>query len=364
MPTMNYNPNLPYNDLPSLPPASEIETKFTLRACANARAALGELKGAGGRIPNQSVLINAIVLQEAKASSEIENIVTTQDRLYEAMAGSKQDDPYTKEVLRYREALAHGCSEMRELRRPISTNAAVTLCGAIRGVESPIRSDGTALVNETTKSIIYTPPSGKNLLLSLLDNLFAFLSKPGGIDPLIRMAVAHYQFEAIHPFSDGNGRTGRILNILYLLQQELLEIPVLYLSRHIIDNKSLYYHNLREVTEHGRWEDWIIYMLEGVEQTARQTAKKIYEIDQLMNSMKRKMRSVLPKTYSRELLDILFTQPYCRISDGVEAKLGSRITIGKYFARLVEHGFLSKVTFGKTNVYINTAFLEVLRNSP
>jgi Fic family protein len=361
---MSYNPNLPYNDLPSLPPAAEIETKFTLRACANARAALGELKGAGGRIPNQSVLINAIVLQEARASSEIENIVTTQDRLYEAMAGSKQDDPYTKEVLRYREALAHGCTEMRERRRPISTNAAVTLCSAIRGVESPIRSDGTSLINEKTNNIIYTPPSGTDLLLSLLDNLFAFLSNTGGNDPLIRMAVAHYQIEANHPFSDGNGRTGRILNILYLLQQELLEIPVLYLSRHIIDNKGLYYHNLREVTEHGRWEDWIIYMLEGVEQTARQTAKKIYEIAQLMNTMKRKMRSVLPRIYSRELLDMLFTQPYCRVSDGVEAKLASPLTVRKHLAKLVEYGFVSKITFGRTNVYVNTEFLFVLRKNP
>ena len=271
---MAFDPNRPFNDLPDLPPASETETKAILRSCIAARAALAELRVSGGLIPNQAMLINSIPLLEAQASSEIENIVTTADRLFRyANDAAGRADPATREALRYRTGLYRGFEMLK--RRPVSTAVAVEVCRTIKGVELDIRNTpGTALVNDATGEVIYTPPEGEDVLWSKLANWERYIHEATEIDPLIRLAVMHYQFEAIHPFVDGNGRTGRVLNLLYLVDQGLLDIPVLYLSRHIIRNKALYYRYLLEVTTRQDWEAWILFILEAVRTTAEWTTAK------------------------------------------------------------------------------------------
>ena len=257
-----WNPAKPHNNLPSLPPAQDLESRAVLKACINSRAALAELKQAAGLIPNQTMLINTIPLLEAKDSSEIENIVTTTDKLFQHAKWENQADPATKEALRYRSALNKGYQSLKD--RPLCTVTAVEICRTLKGVELDIRkTPGTQLINDKTGAIIYTPPEGESRLRDMLENWERFIHNEVDIDPLIRMAVAHYQFEAIHPFIDGNGRTGRVLNILYLIQKDLLQLPILYLSRHIIANKADYYKLLLEVTTDGAWEPWIIFMLKA-----------------------------------------------------------------------------------------------------
>jgi Fic family protein len=261
---MSFDRNIPYNALPALPPKQDIETKAVLRKAIVTSRALAELKQAGELIPNQSVLINTIPMLEARLSSEIENIVTTTDELFK-YAGREPDaqDPAVKETLRYRSALFNGYLHLRE--KPLCSATAITVCQSIRNVNEGLRNaPGTRIANNATGEVIYTPPEGVDVLREKLSNWELFLNIERDIDPLIRLAVMHYQFEAIHPFSDGNGRTGRILNILFLIQEELLSIPVLYLSRHILKNKVEYYERLRCVTEKGEWEEWILYMLEPV----------------------------------------------------------------------------------------------------
>ena len=278
-----FDPKRPHDTLPPLPPAVDVESKAVLKQCLAATRALAELKGAGGLIPDQTILINAIPLQEARLSSEIENIVTTQDELFRAALNEAAvTDPATKEVLRYRSALKRGYESLGS--RPLSLDMIRDTCRVLRDAPKlDFRGDreSVAIGNASTREVIYTPPSGGRPLLQKLRNLETFLLERDGIDPLIRMAVAHYQFEAIHPFSDGNGRTGRILNILYLLHARLLDIPVLYLSRFIIGNKSDYYRLLRGVTENGEWEPWLLYMLRGIEETARWTSDRVHAIQVL-----------------------------------------------------------------------------------
>jgi Fic family protein len=295
-----FDPILPYNALPLLPPQADIENKVILKACISARAALGELKQAEELIPNQAILINTIPLLEARASSEIENIVTTTDRLFRfAQADEGQADPATKEALRYRTALYRGFQSLKT--RPLTTATAVDICRLIKGIDLDVRRvPGTALVNDATGDVIYTPPQGEALLRNLLANWERFLHEVADIDPLIRMAVAHYQFEAIHPFTDGNGRTGRILNLLFLMEQGLLDLPVLYLSRSIIHSKADYYRLLRAVTTEGRWEDWLLFMLNAVEETARWTTAKIRAVRELMQATTDHVRQAAPALYSRE----------------------------------------------------------------
>ena len=272
---MAFDPNRPFNDLPDLPPASETETKVVLRSCIAARAALAELRVSGTLIPNQAMLINSIPLLEAQASfPRSRNIVTTADRLFRyANDATGRADPATKEALRYRTALHRGFEMLNQ--RPVSTAVAVEVCRTIKGVELDIRNTpGTALVNDATQQVIYTPPEGEDVLRSKLANWERYIHETEEIDPLIRLAVMHYQFEAIHPFVDGNGRTGRVLNLLYLVDKGLLDIPVLYLSRHIIRNKALYYRYLLEVTIRQDWEAWILFILEAVRTTAEWTTAK------------------------------------------------------------------------------------------
>src|SRR3990170_955389 len=264
-----FSAETPHNGLPPLPPEAELETKPVMKALVGARAALAELKQAGELIPNQSILINTLLVLEARASSEIENIVTTADRLFRFAQDdeSEQADPPTKEALRYQSALMHGLRVLA--KKPVTTGMAVEICRTLRGIAIDIRKvPGTALKNQTTGTVVYTPPEGQDRLRDLLANWERFLHDDSDLDPLIRMAVGHYQFEAIHPFTDGNGRTGRILTLLFLVEQGLLDQPVLYLSRAIIRRRVDYYRLLLAVTARNAWEEWILYMLRAVDETA------------------------------------------------------------------------------------------------
>ncbi|MEL7491049.1 MAG: Fic family protein [Pseudomonadota bacterium] len=358
---MQFEPTKPFNDLPGLPPQQDVETKAVLKACIDARAALAGLKAAGELIPNQTVLINSIPLLEAQASSEIENIVTTTDRLFQ-YAGEREKgaDPATKEALRYRTALFDGFKSLR--RRPLSVNTAIAVCSTIKGVAMDVRATpGTALANDATGDVIYTPPEGQDRLRSLLSNWEKYLHEAGEVDPLIRMAVGHYQFEAIHPFTDGNGRTGRIVNLLFLIEQGLLSSPILYLSQYIIQNKARYYDLLLAVTKDEAWEEWILFMLNAVGETARSTTDKIGAIRNLIESTAETIKDAAPKIYSWELVELVFVQPYCRIGDVVEAGLAKRQTASVYLKSLCEIGVLDERQAGREKLFINPAFLRMLK---
>ena len=357
---MTFDPRHPFNDLPDLPPAAETETKAILRRCIAARAALAELRISGQLIPNQAMLINSIPLLEAQASSEIENIVTTADRLFRyANQAAGQADPATKEALRYRTALHRGFGMLKN--RPLSTAIAVAVCRTIKGVNLDVRkTPGTALINDATDEVVYTPPVGEDILRNKLANWERYIHEVEAIDPLIRLAVMHYQFEAIHPFVDGNGRTGRVLNLLYLVDKGLLDLPVLYLSRHLIRNKSSYYQYLLEVTTQQAWENWILFILEAVRKTADWTSTKIHAIRKLLDETALAMRQRMPKIYSRELTQLIFVNPYCRISDVVEADIVKRQTAAVYLKALAAENVLKEVKAGRENLYINPPLLALL----
>jgi len=361
---MAFDPEKPFNDLPLLPPTGDVETKAVLKACIGANKALAELKGAGDLIPNQAMLINAIPLQEAKDSSAIENIVTTKDKLFLAAAdpSSAKDDPSTKEVLRYRTALEHGSAGVRS--EGISLDLLCDVCSQLRDQKIQVRDkEGVFIGNSATRTVTYTPPRGRDIITAKLNNLVDFLSDngEGGLDPLVKMSIAHYQFEAIHPFDDGNGRTGRILNLLYLLDRELLNIPVLYLSRYIIQNKADYYRLLREVTEQQTWESWLLYMLAGVEETAIWTTNRVHAIKKLFEETVEECREKLPsRVYSKELIELIFVKPYCRIQFLVDANFGLRKTASSYLQELEAIGVLESEKVGRELIYRHPALLEVL----
>jgi Fic family protein len=339
----------------------DLESRPVLKACIEARAALAELRQAGELVPNQAVLINTVPLLEARASSEIENIVTTTDRLFRFAHPDREAlaDPATKEALRYRTALRHGVESLQ--RRPLTTATAVQVCRTLLGIDADVRRvPGTALANEATGKVIYTPPVGETLLRRLLANWERFLHEATEVDPLIRMAVAHYQFEAIHPFTDGNGRTGRILNLLFLVEQGLLELPVLYLSRAIIRRKVDYYHLLHEVTTAERWQDWILYMLHAVGETAHWTTERIRAIRQLMQDTAAYVRGAAPGAYGRELVELIFAQPYCRIKNVVEAGIAQRQTAAVYLKKLCDAGVLEEVKAGREKLFINPRLMRLL----
>ena len=359
-----FNPTQPYNTLPTLPPVQELETRTIWKLCTEARVALAELKQVGELIPNQSVLINTIPLLEAQASSEIENIVTTSDQLFRFADTSvnnsaNQTDPAIKEALRYRTALHQGYQTLQKC--PLNTNLAVELCRTIKGSDLDIRRvPGTTLANDRTGEVIYTPPTGEAVLRQLLANWEQFLHNHDEIDPLVRMAVAHYQFEAIHPFTDGNGRTGRLLNILYLVDQQLLSLPVLYLSRHIIQNKADYYRLLLDVTQNNNWHEWITFMLTAVKETAHWTTAKIHAVRQLQEQAVDYVRQQQPSIYSRELVDQIFIQPYCRIGNLVDAGIGHRETVSKYLKALCDIGMLQEIKAGREKLFVHAKLLQLL----
>ena len=355
-----WDPQKPYNQLPLLPPANELENKKILKACINARTALAELKQAGNLIPNQTMLINTLPLLEAQDSSAIENIVTTADKLFQHAQADNQADLATKEALRYRTALYKGYYSLDTY--PVSTRTAVDICQTLKGIHLDIRkTPGTRLINDSKQETIYTPPEGETLLRSLLANWEEFIHNETHLDPLIRMAVAHYQFEAIHPFVDGNGRTGRILNILYLIEQNLLDLPILYLSRFIIKNKTDYYRLLLAVTKNQVWEEWLLFMLQAVEETAQWTTAKITAIKKLSDHTVEYVKQCLPRIYSRELVDIIFEQPYSRIANLIDRGIAKRQAASTYLKAFVENGILQEISIGKEKLFVHPKLMSLLK---
>ncbi len=357
---VQFDAHAPHNDLPPLPPKLELETKPVLKLCIEARAALAELKNAGELIPNQSVLINTIPIREARDSSAIENIVTTEDKLFRQSAmNEKNADPATKETLRYRTALHAGFQEIQT--KPLSTSTAILMCRIIKGADIGIRTTpGVLLKNDLTGDTIYTPPEGEALLRALMSNWERFLHNNNDIDPLVRMAVGHYQFEAIHPFGDGNGRTGRALNILFLINEGLLNIPVLYLSSYIHNHRSEYYRLLQDVAARQAWEPWLLFMLKAVWESAQWATDKIHAIRHLMEHTSDYVAHAAPKLHSRPLLDVIFTHPYCKIADIVSAGVAKRAAASRYLRKLEEIKVLYCFQEGREKYFVHPKFLDLL----
>ena len=357
---MLFNPAKPYNDLPNLPPPGELETREVLKACIEVRAALARLDAEARRLPNPDILIGTLALFEAKDSSEIENIVTTADKLFQqSQLRDTEADPATKEALRYRDALYSGYRNLDQ--NPVSTRLAIKTCSIIKGYDAEIRKvPGTTLTNKATGDVIYTPPVGEDLLRTKLANWERFIHEATDLDPLVRLAVQHYQFEAIHPFIDGNGRTGRVLNILFLIEQGLLTWPILYLSREILESKSDYYESLLDVTRHGDWHQWLDYFLSIIFQSAVRAEIKINRISSLRRHAADFLRSTEPKLVSDALLDVLFSQPYCRISDLVDAGIAKRQTASDYLKTLVRWSMLEEIKIGREKLFVNTKLGELL----
>ena len=356
-----FNPNVPWNNIPELPPAADLESRDILKACISAMTALSNANALVKMLPNEAVLVNTLPLQEARRSSEIENIVTTNDELYRAMTSDRnQIDSNTKEVLRYREALWDGIRHIRE-GSTLNIQLFEQVCSRILDEKMKVRNGPVVIENRATQQLIYKPPIGYGNLIRLLTNLERFINdKTDDFQPLVKMAVMHYQFEAIHPFMDGNGRTGRILNILYLVYQGLLDIPMLYLSRFFIQNRNGYYRYLREVTENGNWQQWILYILAAVEETSRDTADKIEAINRLIDNVLIKASGRTKAVTCEGFVDLLFKWPYCKISI-VERELAcSRITATRYLNEIVGLGLLERVKMGREYYYINRDLMELL----
>ena len=356
-----FDPNIPWNDLPELPPAADIESRDILKACISAMTELSKANALVKTLPNEAVLINTLPLQEARRSSEIENIVTTNDDLYRAMASDRnQVDSNIKEVLHYREALWEGVRSIRE-GSTLDIQLFEQICSRIFDQKMKVRSGPVVIENRATQELIYRPPTGYGNLIRLLTNLERFINnKTDGFQPLVKMAIMHYQFEAIHPFMDGNGRTGRILNILYLVQQRLLDVPILYLSRFFIQNRDEYYRYLREVTENGNWQQWILYILEAVEQTSRDTADKINAISRLINNVITTARDKTKAVEREGFVDLLFKWPYCKISIVEKELRCSRLTATKYLNEVTALGLLERLRFGREYYYINKNLVDLL----
>lgn len=361
--TTKLNTEKPFNHLPLLPPAkNKIETVNVLRQLVKSSVALAELKGLAKILPNPTILLNAVILKEARASSEIENVITTQDKLYQALsAKGSESDSATKEVLRYREAMLYGFHFIKK-KGFLSSNAIIEIQKILEENAAGIRKlPGTALRNITTGKVIYTPPDNINSINLLMKNLEKYLNDQGDISPLVKMAVQHYQFESIHPFYDGNGRTGRIINVLYLILNDLLENPILYLSAYIINSKADYYRLLQEVRTKGNWEAWVLYILKGVEQTANETIKQVKEISKLFLKTQELVKKKIPKSYSKELIELLFEHPYCK-SEYLTERFGiSRITASKYLKELEKIKVLQSKKVWKETLYINTELFDLLK---
>jgi len=351
---------MPYNDLPLLPPKTDIETKNILRKTISAGRTLAQLNGALQNLPNPTLFLDTIYLQEAKASSEVENIITTNDDLYQSLvADRKVENPATKEVLSYKEALWLGLEQLKT--KPfITTNLCIKIVQCIKQNSASIRvTHGTTLSNPRGE-VIYTPPSGEGVIREKLANLEKFINEDNGIDPLIKMALMHYQFEAIHPFADGNGRTGRILLLLYLKLSGLLNMPAIYLSEYIIKNKMAYYQKLRGITEKEEWESYILYMLDMIEETSAKGLERLNKITQEMNKTADEIKKKLPKIYSKDLIEILFRLPYTKRQHLISENIGNSKTVGNYLMTLEENGFLKSVKVGKEKLYLNQKLLKIL----
>ena len=357
MPTPSYT-------IPLLPLSVDIETKRVLRALANAHRHLAELKGRAAAIPNQGILIDTLALQEAKASSEVENIVTTQDELFQTElfpegAGSAA----AKEVALYRTALKIGWASLHDNAGLITSRALIELFQLLKSRDDGFRTlPGTELRNDQTGETVYVPPQDGEKIVALMADLEHFMNDDAisDLDPLIKMAIIHHQFESIHPFPDGNGRIGRILNVLYISQQGLLDIPILYMSRYITQTKAEYYRLLQAVRDDGAWEEWILYVLEAVAQTAISSLNLIEGLRALMADYKMRLRSELPKLYSQDLLNNLFRHPYTKIEYIVEDLGVTRQTASRYLDQLSEIGLVTKHQSGRSNYYINGPLIDLL----
>jgi Fic family protein len=354
------------NQSPPLLPLANIEhyeTRAVLKKTAEAHRFLAELKGVSATIPNEAILINTLTLQEAKDSSEIENIVTTHDEIYKASLMSQaMINPAAKEVQDYSFALRASFETIRK-QKIIRLHDIINVQQQLEKNNAGLRKlPGTNLKNARTGEVVYTPPQNAEDIGKLMTNLVEYINNDElcDADPLVKMAIVHHQFESIHPFYDGNGRTGRIINILYLVSKDLLDLPVLYLSRYIIQHKADYYEQLQQVRESGEWETWLLYMLDGIVQTAQSTISLIKGIKTLMQNCKHQMRTQLPKIYRQELLNNLFRHPYTKIEFIIDDLDVSRITATKYLEQLVEHGFLHKEKIGRTNYYINQPLCHLL----
>ena len=357
---MAWNPESPYNTLPELPPRSEIESRAVLKAVISAREVLGRLDASARSLPDPSILINAIPLLEAQASSEIENIVTTTDELFSASSAvAGESTPATREALRYRSALHAGFLELAD--RPLTARTTTTICSILKGHDVAVRTGPVYITDAISGQRAYTPPDNRLDLERLLDNWTLFINEQGDLDPLVTMAVAHYQFEAIHPFTDGNGRTGRIVNVLMLCAAGLLHLPVVYPSRTIIETKSEYYRLLRAVTAEGAWEEWVLYLLNAVEQTAGQTLTTIHAIKAALFDYKHRIRDGY-KFYSQDLINNLFKHPYTKIDFIMTDLEVSRLTATKYLDELDQIGIVQKMKLGRDNYYINTDLYNILSN--
>lgn len=357
--------NAPYSALEKLPPKPEsVETITILRQANKATAALAELKGIAKTIPNQAMLINAIVLQEAKDSSEIENIITTQDELYTALTINQSNiSSATKEVINYRKAIFLGFDFVKN-QGFLKVNDIVKVQQSLVDNSAGIRNTpGTVLKNDKTGEIVYTPPQDKQEILDLLSNFINHYNQDASdLSPLISMAILHYQFESIHPFYDGNGRTGRILNILFLILNRLIDIPILYLSSYIIQNKSDYYKLLNHTNQTGEWEEWILFMLRAVESTSLQTINKINAIRNLHESTIAEMQRIAPKIYRKELVELLFEQPYSKIEFVVKRLNVERKAASRYLRELEDLGILKSHKIGRETLYINRKLVEILKD--
>jgi Fic family protein len=346
-----------------IPNIEQWETRAVLKKTAEAHRYLAELKGVAASIPNEAILINTLALQEAKDSSEVENIVTTHDELYKAnLFEEAVANPAAKEVQDYAFALKRGFETARQSKIIRLSDILAVQQNLEHNTAGLRKLPGTDLKNARTGEVVYTPPQHADDIAALMDNLILFINDDSlcEADPLVKMAIIHHQFESIHPFYDGNGRTGRILNILYLVTQGLLNLPVLYLSRFIIHNKADYYANLQDVRDTGEWEPWLLFMLDGIIDTAQNTVSLITEMKTLMNNVKQGIREQLPKIYSQDLLNNLFYHPYTKIDFLVEELGVTRITATKYLDLLVEHGFLVKQKIGRANYYINEPLCTLL----
>ena len=355
--------NAPHNRLAKLPPLREkVETIDILRQTNKSTAALAELKGIAMTIPNQSMLINAIVLQEAKDSSEIENIITTQDELYKALTVNKTNiSAETKEVVNYRQAIFHGFNLVKK-QGFLRVNDIVSIQQELIDNTAGIRSTlGTVLKNDATGEVVYTPPQDKAEILDLLTNFINHFNQQDDLSPLINLAILHYQFESIHPFYDGNGRTGRILNILYLIINGLIDVPILYLSSYIIDNKPEYYRLLNQTNKTGEWEEWVMFMLKAIESTSKDTITRITNIKNQLDSAIIKVQEKAPKVYRKELVELLFEQPYSKI-EFVVNKLGvERKAASRYLKELEIVGIIESQKVGRETLYINKELIEILK---
>ena len=361
---MLYKRDVPYNELPLLPPQIELESKKILKKSIAANKALAELKGWSFNQSNPILLFQSIALQEAKSSAEIENIVTTNDEIYQALATptDKSISPATKEVLHYKEALWYGYREIQK-DFPITINMFVKLFQIVKQRSDGIRKlPGTTLKNSFNETV-YTPPNNNDDIMRLLTNLENYINvedTDNDVDALIKLAVIHYQFECIHPFPDGNGRVGRIINVLYLIKKKLLAFPILYLSRYITKNKSDYYKTIKNVTEKQEWNDWILFMLDAIETTAKETLSCIKHIYSEQEKILSLLNEKAPTLSSKELVELLFEQPYCKISFLVDRKIAKTQTASKYLKTLCDLGILKLIKRGHENYYVNLPLWNIL----